>query len=405
MAAVIAALRNPVREYRWGSHDILASLQGRACPTPSPEAELWLGAHPTGPSTWLADGAALPLDAAIAAEPERLLGPETVRRYGPQLPFLLKVLAVAQPLSLQAHPTASQARRGYEREGAAGLGLDAPERNYKDPWPKPELVRAVSRFEALCGYRDVAPTLELADLLEVAELTEALAPLRSRGAVAFPEVTARLLRRSDAACADLVAALGLAGARVAADSEHWASVGHWLEQLAQRYPADPGVAVAALLELIELSPGESLHVPPGTLHCYLAGCAVEIMASSDNVLRGGLTAKHVDVDELLQVVRPPTDPSAPRRVEPRSQGPERVHAVPVGEFRLSEFRLEDDRAIPLVPRGPQLLLAIGGTVEVVADGDRVPVASGQGAFVAAAATHVSVRGAATLFRATVGDAA
>lgn len=400
MTPVLARLDNPVRTYDWGSHEVLARLQGRPVPTAEPEAELWLGAHPTDPSTWLDDGHPRSLEAAVAAAPGTLLGATTVARFGPRLPFLLKVLAVARPLSLQVHPTAEQAAAGFARERAAGVALEAPERDYTDPWPKPELIRALTRFDALCGFRAAAATLDLVERLDVAALRWLADALRERGETALRDAVGRLLHLPIGERGALVAQLRSACSALAAHDERWAAHARWIADLAQHYPDDPGVAVAVLLELVQLRPGESLHVPPGTLHCYLSGSCVEIMASSDNVLRGGLTSKHVDVEGLLGVVA--AAPQGPWRVTPVVDGRERIHPTPAPEFRLSELDPGGGEVV-LDHRGAQLLFVADGASDVAADGTSLSLAAGQGAFVAAAASRVVVSGDATVFRATVGD--
>lgn len=399
MKPVVARLHNPVRDYAWGSREVIARLQGQAVPSPGPEAELWLGAHPSDPSTWLVDGAPCPLDAAIAAAPDHMVGGAVIDRFGPRLPFLLKVLAVARPLSLQAHPTATQAREGFEREEARGIEVDAPERNYTDPSPKPELIRALSPFDALCGFRPPDATLDLLDRLDVAAIGWLRDLLRSRGRAALPTAVARLLTLPQAERAPLVASIATACA--AWDRMgRWAQEARWLLALATRYPTDPGVAVASLLELIQLEPGGSLHVPAGTLHSYLSGAGVEIMASSDNVLRGGLTDKHVDVAELLHVLE--AEPGPPVRVTPLAAGDELVHPTPAPHFRLAELT-PDGRAVELDGRGGQVLFALDGEASVTVDGVTIELSSGQSVFVAAAARAVVVAGEATVFRATVGE--
>jgi mannose-6-phosphate isomerase len=162
VTVLLARLEGVVRDYAWGSRRFLAELEGRPSPSATPEAERWFGAHPTGPATLhLADGTARRLDAAIADDPVGMLGPEVLARFGPRLPFLLKVLAAAEPLSLQAHPSAAQAQAGFADEEARGVPLDAPHRRYRDRWPKPELLRALTPFTALCGFRAPAATLDL----------------------------------------------------------------------------------------------------------------------------------------------------------------------------------------------------------------------------------------------------
>lgn len=286
-------IANEPRDYAWGSSTLLASYLGRDA-SGGPEAELWLGAHAGSPAV-VTDGphAGTDLGAAIEAEGGRQPG------------MLLKVLAAAQPLSLQAHPDADRARAGFEREDAAGIARDAPDRNYRDPHPKPEIIVAVTPFEALSGFRPtaeataVAAALREADdrtrpLLEHVVAGDALPWLLSGGPEVAPLVDAVVaiaprLARSHPVEADTVA------------------------RLAATHPGDPGILVALLLNRVSLAPGEALFLPAGNLHAYLSGLGMELMGPSDNVLRGGLTPKHVDVAELLAVVDPTplADPRLP----------------------------------------------------------------------------------------------
>ena len=290
---MFVGITNTPRDYAWGSVGEISALLGHAA-SASTEAELWLGAHPGSPSRVVGSDETL-LDIVDDIE----TGTDTGIVDG-RLPFLLKVLAAGAPLSLQAHPTAEQAAAGFARENVAGIALDAPNRNYKDAYPKPELIYAVSeRFDALCGFRQNVEVLEVIDRLaglngpdgrdtfaEWRELVAAAPTLRP----AFEW----LITRGDGVD-DLLAAL-VTTARA-----------HPIEfdlvvELADAYPGDPGIAIALMLNRVTLSPGEALYLPAGNIHAYLRGLGIELMTSSDNVLRGGLTPKHVDVPELLSVL-------------------------------------------------------------------------------------------------------
>jgi len=303
MNRMFVGITNEPRPYAWGSHTAIAELLGRA-PSGGPEAELWLGAHPGSPSR-LVDpagaGGATDLAEWIAADPVTTLG-----RFAPggRLPFLLKLLAAGSPLSLQAHPTAAQAVAGFRRENLAGVPLDAPHRNYKDEYPKPEVIYALSdTFEALCGFRDLAGSREI-----VGELRRRASPpeaavidtLLDRIAAddALPGVVAWLSGGGDevASLVDVVASLA------AAPGDRFSPEFLTVVDLAAEYPGDPGVVISLLLNRVSLRRGEVLYLPAGNIHAYLAGLGVELMAASDNVLRGGLTPKHVDVPELLGVL-------------------------------------------------------------------------------------------------------
>ncbi len=272
---MFVGITNSPRDYAWGSTTAIAELLGRS-PTGGPEGELWLGTHPGSPAS-TEDGRLL--DVAV----------------GGRLPFLLKVLAADAPLSLQAHPTREQAAEGFARENAAGLAADAARRNYRDPNHKPELIYALSSpFRALCGFRPVAATREL---LEPVAADPRFAPLLDRlgGDADLGPVFEWLITRGPGVD-ELVRAA--ASASAGRSEPEWATV----RLLAARYPGDPGVAISLLLNTVELDPGQALYLPAGNIHAYLDGLGIELMAASDNVLRGGLTPKHVDVPELLRVL-------------------------------------------------------------------------------------------------------
>jgi mannose-6-phosphate isomerase len=278
---VFVEITNTPRDYAWGSAGAIAELLGREA-SGRPEAELWLGAHPGSPA--------------------RLVGADGGRRGGTlldivhgRLPFLLKVLAAERPLSLQAHPTPALAEAGFAREEAAGIPIDAPERNYKDPFHKPELIYALSDpFRALCGFRPVAETRTV---LEPVAGDERMAPLlhRLRTDADLRPVFEWLITGGDEVD-DLVAALVETSS--VADDVSWDAV----RRLSETNPGDPGIAISLLLHTAVLRPGDALYLPAGNIHAYLDGLGIELMAASDNVLRGGLTPKHIDVPELLAVL-------------------------------------------------------------------------------------------------------
>lgn len=388
-------LSGVVQPYAWGSPTFLASLQGRE-PTGDPEAELWLGDHPVAPAQVRVAGRLLPLPELIAADPLAALGGAD----RPALPYLLKILAAAAPLSLQAHPSAAQAAAGFAREEAAGIPRTAPHRTFRDPNPKPELVCALTPFDALCGFRPVAETVDLLASLGVARLGPILTALRDDGAPALPGVVGSILRGDASVSAALVDEVVAACER---PDGPYAAERSWAVRLAAAYPGDPGVVLALLLNLVTLAPGEALFLGPGNLHAYLEGAAVEIMANSDNVLRGGLTPKHVDVPALIEIL----DTSVGRPEVQRPSGPLHTYRCPVPEFSLVRVVLDGtDRPVGFEPSGPEILLVTAG--EVVAagpDGAPVVLRAGEAAFVPAEDGPYTVVGAGTVFRATTGSGA
>jgi mannose-6-phosphate isomerase len=395
----VVRLEGSIRPYAWGSHTTIAELQGRSHPSSGPEAELWFGAHPSGPSEVIANEARWRLDEMIATAPEAILGPGVVERFGVNLPFLLKVLAIERPLSLQAHPSASQAVAGFRDEQDRGVPVDAPERTYRDAWPKPELLCALSEVVALAGFRHPGQTASLLDELAVPELGWLRDDLDARGDAALPGAIERLLRWPAETRGDLATSVVACAGVVAGAGGPHAEVARWLTVLGAAYPADPGVAVAALLNLVRLQPGEALYLPAGNLHAYLHGTAVELMAASDNVLRGGLTVKHVDVEGLLDVLTPTSVPTPSVSPVPIAGG--HRYPTPSEHFALERLVPGTD-GMDLQRRGPEILLAVGGGAGVVADGVTVALRSGQAAFVPADSRRVRLYGDGPVFRATVG---
>jgi mannose-6-phosphate isomerase len=388
---VMWQLTGAVRHYPWGSRTVIPDLLGLAVPTEQPYAELWMGAHPDDPSK-LSDGRGL--DVAIIADPDRLLGPAVTARFGPRLPFLLKVLAADTPLSLQAHPTSAQAQAGFAAEEAAGIPRGDPTRTFTDPYHKPELLVALTTFEALCGFRPVEESLHCLAKLQVPELKPTIAALARGGLRA---VVPQLLALSDGQRTDLVETVAVAATRfvTAADLE-FINTYRWAATLAQAYPGDPGVVISLLCNHLKLSPGEAVFLPAGNLHAYLAGAGVEVMASSDNVLRGGLTEKRVDLAALIEVLD-----FADGRVSVLHPvlGPGGLrYPVPVEDFDLTVCQL-DRGSGTLTTSGPQVLLCTDGRAVLASSDSELVLETGCSAFVPAGAP-LTAHGPAVLYRAT-----
>lgn len=376
-----------VRDYAWGSRTAIAALLGLE-PDGSPAAELWFGAHPASPSPVQGRGAGL--DQVIAADPDGLLGPAVVAEFGPRLPFLLKVLAADKALSIQVHPTLEQARAGFAAENRAGLTPDDPARNYRDDNHKPELLCALTPFTALCGFRSPEQTVELIDELP-AQVGAALAEVRAE--LAGPDPTealraafTRLLTLGPDERDELVEQV-VAGCRSVltryAPLDTWAdgSVGaaRVVDLCAQDYPGDVGAVLSLLLNPLVLQPGEAIYLAPGNVHSYLRGTGIELMASSDNVLRCGLTDKHVDVPELLTITdfSSLSEPRWPADQEEAGAG----FTVPAPEFSLHTVDLSTHGPVRLHPAGPAIVLCVGGASQITAGSVRLELPMGRAAFV------------------------
>jgi mannose-6-phosphate isomerase len=381
-------LTAPIRGYAWGSRTAIAALQGRP-PADGPEAEMWMGAHPGAPAVLSATGE--PLDSAVAADPDRWLGADVTAEFGPRLPFLTKVLAAAAPLSLQAHPSTEQAVAGFAADEAAGIALTAPDRTYVDRHHKPELLVAVEDFDALCGFRTPAAAAEHLAALGVAGLEPVVAQLRRTDPAAALRGAVTALMTMPApgplVAAVVDAAAGRAGYELIGD-------------LAARYPADPGVVLSQLLNRVRLAPGEAVWMPAGNLHAYLEGLGVEIMAASDNVLRGGLTPKHVNVPELLRVLRFEVleDPV----VRPVELAPGLcTWPVPVPDFALHRASVAGT-SVDLPGGGPRVVLCLRGEVTVDDGVAPVTLAGCEVAIAPAGTKPLTATGAGVLFQSSVG---
>lgn len=388
-------LENIVQPYAWGSRTALATLRGEA-PSARPEAELWMGAHPGAPSRSLRAGAWVSLPDRIAAAPDAELGRRVVGAFGRELPFLLKVLAAEEPLSLQAHPTLEQARAGFAAEEAAGVPRSAPHRNYKDPNHKPELICALGPFDALCGFRAIDELRELLSALGALDL------LRARLDEGVGPAFAALMdlgRDRDARVAAVDATLA-ACARLRDRGGPFAEACGWALRLGAIHPGDVGVIGALMLNLVRLAPGEAIYLPAGNLHAYLHGVGVEIMASSDNVLRGGLTPKHVDVPELLRVLDFRAGPV--EKVLPVAAGDGVLErwSTPAREFALSRATLRGGSWSTPVDAA-SIVLCTEGTLVARDAHDALTLRQGQSAFAPASGERLTLEGAGVAFLATV----
>ncbi len=370
--ATALPLENAVRHYPWGSPTALPALLGLPADG-RPWAELWMGAHPDDPS--------------------RLLDGRTLADVVPDLPFLVKLLAPERPLSIQAHPDRAQAAEGYAREDAAGLAHDDPRRSYRDRNHKPELLVALEPTQALCGFRPPAEALRLVRLVGSPALEKLTAPLAHADEErALRETFVAVAGLAGDALERLVAEVaGACAAHRAAPGSADAAALDWVARLADAYPGDAWVVAPLLLRLVRLEPGQAVFLESGVLHAYLHGVGVEVQASSDNVLRGGLTPKHVDVAELLRVVH--YTARAEPRVWPRpvADGVE-AYDVPVSDFAVWRVEVADaDR--PLRSVGPRIVVCVAGVVEV----GGVRLDRGRAAFVPAGSGPVTVSGSGTCF--------
>ncbi|MFH9038308.1 mannose-6-phosphate isomerase, class I [Streptomyces sp. NPDC017966] len=399
-------IRPIIKPYAWGSREALARLRGRSVPSAGPEAELWMGAHPAGPAGLTRDGRATTLHEVVAAAPERELGGACARRFGGRLPFLLKVLAAEQPLSVQVHPDREQARTAFAAQlataTATATATGTGPGTYADDWPKPELLYALTRFEVLAGFRDRDEAVAVFDGLGLADVRPLTDVLRAGdGATALTDALRTVLETGHDR-AGLVPAVVAASRRQARAPGPYAAAYDAVVRMAEHHPGDPGLVASLLMRYQVLEPGTALFMPAGGLHAYLNGVGVELMAASDNVLRAGLTTKEVNIPELLRV----TDPAVRVPVVRPSGVPgsrTRAYACPVEEFALYRTELGGPPK-PVVPSsGPRIVLCVDGSALLRGpEGDELSLGPGASCFLSDSDRDVTAQGDGTLFVAGTG---
>jgi len=405
-------LRGALRTYAWGSRTAIAEFTGRPSPTAHPEAELWFGAHPGDPAWLETESGDQSLLEAVRSDPEGQLGTAVCKRYGDALPFLMKVLAADEPLSLQAHPSAQQAAEGYAREERRGIPVSSPIRNYRDRSHKPELLVALGTFEALAGFRPASKSVEWLRALEVSDLDPFVNLLAGQPDADGLRALFTTWITAPQPDLDVLVPAVIDGAinYVRAGSKQFAAEAKTVLELGERYPGDAGVLASLLLNRLTLRPGEGIYLPAGNLHAYLHGVGIEVMANSDNVLRGGLTPKHVDVPELLRVLDFTPASEATLRPKTSHDGMETVYDTPAPEFSVSVLGIDGDLLghevdAPSRHDGPQILLCSEGSAVVHAKSSVVTLERGGAAWVSAddGPIRLVAQNPTKLFRATVGD--
>ncbi len=395
-------LEPTVQPYAWGSRRIIADLLGRPAPSPGPEAELWMGAHPAAPAGLRRENGSLTLDALVDQDPERELGAEVSDRFDGRLPFLLKVLAAEKALSIQVHPDRQTARRAFRAERERGL--PAGRGNYADDWPKPEILCALTPFEALAGMREPGEAAGVLRALRVPGLARVIERLDQGDDAGLVDALRMLLDWPRELRGDLLTrVVEVCDELAEGDGEHAGAYGA-VVRAASDHPGDVGAIATLLLNHTVLQPGEAIFLAAGGLHAYLRGAGVEILANSDNVLRAGLTGKHIDVEELCRVVDPAVGVPV-LRPEPDAHGI-RSYEAPVPEFRL--YRIDHQGGVVTLPgHGPRIVLNVAGLADLAtattAAGAGLRLHRGESAYLSAADGSVECSGAATLFVACPGD--
>lgn len=394
----IFPMKNPVRNYAWGSYDGILIHSGIAVEQGKPTAEVWMGAHPDAPSlVQTREGTWVPLHKFIADYPLSALGEEVFGEYG-ELPFLFKVLSASMPLSIQVHPNKANALAGFERERSLGIPRTAPECNYKDRNHKPELAVALSTLSALCGFRD---PLQASGMLGTS-LSDFFGFDPSKPEESFRAILRKALALKEKERLQVEdRAKSRARELCASNDPEEARAGRTVLLCYEHYPHDAGAISPFFMSIIELAAGEGVFIPAGVMHAYLGGTILEIMATSDNVIRGGLTHKHIDAEDLVKVL----DYSAsPLLVSPEILGEgslEKTWETPAREFSLSQIELSETRPYLGSTQGPEILLCTRGEAKVLGSSE-FRVRRGESLFVSAACPSYSLAGTATIYRARSG---
>lgn len=410
-------LENSIMNYTWGSTRAIPAL----CGSPAdgkPQAEVWMGAHPQAPSRLVDAREAqagdavhgkgnaektISLDLFIEENPIAALGERDHDRFG-HLPFLFKLLAAEKPLSIQVHPSLEQARQGWARENAAGIPIGDAKRNYKDDNHKPEILCALSPFTVMAGFRPIAETRSLLEALGLDHLGPILEKMKlPEESMALKVLLEELFALDTGAKEAILEALPDACSRLEA-CEAAGSNGPIVAALVQRllahYPGDIGVLAPCYLNIITLQAGEAIFVDAGILHSYVEGFGVELMANSDNVIRGGLTPKHIDVDELMSIVR--FEAGKPELLQLPDEPLVRFQ-TPSREFCLECATIAPGETVFLAPKGARILVAVTGSLQLKADGELLTLDQGQSAFVMASAGELRIEGSGRLYSARTGD--
>ena len=396
----ICILKNPVQEYAWGSKTAIQELLGKPVPSEKPMAEMWMGAHAKAPSKVLLNGQWRSLDAVIEGSPESILGKRVAEKFASRLPFLFKVLAADRPLSIQVHPNLDQAREGFARENRLRIPLDAPNRNYRDDNHKPELLLAVTHFKGLKGFRKIEEILGLMDRVAPTVLAGELTQLRNDPEASALKIFFNALMTMDKSRQDQVLGEAVSLAEKRADQD---PAFHWMVKLSREYPGDIGVFSPIILNFVELSPGEAMYLEAGELHGYLNGVGMELMANSDNVLRGGLTPKYMDVPELLKLVDFKPGPVRPMRPEGLGSF-ESAYQAPAREFLLSVISVDKGDAFESSrDRSVEIIICMEGEAGIkdVGTNEIFTLTRGQSVIVPSAVSQYRIDGRSTLYKASV----
>ena len=393
----IYELENIIQDYAWGDKNALKELFGIENPDSKPQAEIWMGAHPKAPSMVIDGGNRISLIDFVDNDPDSVLGGKVSADFSGKLPFLFKVLCAGEPLSIQSHPSLEQAKIGYAKDDAAGIDLSAFNRNYKDDNHKPELICALTPFKAMNGFREISEIIALLEELNLDSVKEALAELTANpnkeGLKKF-YTWMMSLEKSD------VMAL-TAEAITACEGKKGNQAFDTLIFLNTFYANDIGIMCAIMLNVVDLEPGQAMYLDAGELHAYIQGTGMEIMANSDNVLRGGLTPKYVDVPELLSTLSFNSGKVKILTPQPTSLACESMYSTPVPEFDFSVIEVSGNEFVSATERTVEILFCGKGKGIITVDGSDVVLSPGKSYLVPASVSYYSITGDVTVFKGNV----
>ena len=397
----IFKLRNHIREYTWGSKTFIANLQGKDDASQEPQAELWMGTHLSAPSRVMMNGKEESLRDIINEQPNKMLGKKVAEEFKNELPFLFKILAAASPLSIQAHPNKAQAEIGFNRENEENIPLNSSERTYKDANHKPELICALTNFELMCGFQPINEIVDRIKYLQLENFIPGIVELEIDPSTKnLKKMFSELMSKHNNNQTKQVSILINKITELEPKNENEKLIFRWITRLAAIYPKDMGVFLPLFLNVVKLKQGEALFIKAGVLHAYLNGCGVEIMANSDNVLRGGLTPKKINFSELIKILQ--FDDKGLKRIQPKFSNNEYIYQTIAKEFQLSKIIVKE--AEPFVRANistAEIILCTEGSGSITCSGSTLELTTGNSVFIPFEISEYCIEGSMELFRVIV----
>jgi len=397
----IFKLKNQIQNYAWGSKTFIPELLGKDTASQEPQAELWMGSHLQSSSKVMINGEEKSLREVILTTPEEMLGEKISRRFNNCLPFLFKVLAAANPLSIQVHPNKTQAEVGFKLENEKNISLDSSKRNYKDDNHKPELICALTYFELMCGFQPIKDIVDRINYLQLDEILVGSHELElDKKAYNLQKIFSNLMNKHGVEKNETINKLRKKISELQSRDEEEKLIFKWIKILVSSYPNDMGVFSPLFLNVLKLEPGDALFLKAGVLHSYLDGCGIEIMANSNNVLRGGLTPKNIDLSELLKVLK--FDEEELNIIQPEILENEYIYRTSIQEFQLSKIVIRNNK--PFVNKkitSPEIILCTSGSGKISWKKSVLEMKKGESIFIPFSISKYTFKGTMELFRAVV----